>query len=301
MDLMALEMAINGALLVDKPAGVTSHDVVAIVRRALKEGGTSRPAVGHTGTLDPFATGLLVVLTGKATRLARFLDGFEKVYLATVRFGASSDTDDSTGTLTPRGPATSDQRPSRDEIAVTLTGFLGTQQQLPPAYSAKKIDGQRAYARARKGEEVVLKPVEVTIHSAELLGYTWPDAEIRVSVSTGTYIRALARDLGTKLGVPAHCAALRREAIGTFQVRDAQPIQEVLGGLAAGRHLTPLQVIVHLPRQEVTADEVVHLVHGRQVEARTSSGPLALCRGDELIAIAEVQDGKAQPVVVLAE
>ncbi len=303
MDLMALEMAINGALLVDKPAGVTSHDVVAIVRRALKEGGTSRPAVGHTGTLDPFATGLLVVLTGKATRLARFLDGFEKVYLATVRFGASSDTDDSTGTLTPRGPATSDQRPSRDEIAVTLTGFLGTQQQLPPAYSAKKIDGQRAYARARKGEEVVLKSVEVTIHSAELIDYAWPDAEIRVSVSTGTYIRALARDLGTKLGVPAHCAALRREAIGGFGVTDARTLEAVQGGVAVGSagRLSMLEVVPHLPRQEVTVEEVALLVHGRPIEARAPSGPLALCQGDALIAIAEVQDGKAQPVVVLAE
>ena len=294
----------NGALLIDKPAGVTSHDIVAIVRRALKEGGasrpsTSRPAVGHTGTLDPFATGLLVVLTGKATRLARFLDGMPKVYRATVRFGASSDTDDATGTLSELRAPSSEL--TVGQVGAALAAFVGTQQQLPPAYSAKKIDGQRAYARARKGEEVVLKSVEVTIHSAELIGYAWPDAEIRVSVSTGTYIRALARDLGMQLGVPAHCAALRREAIGTFQVRDAQPIQEVLGGLAAGRHLTPLQVIVHLPRQEVTADEVVHLVHGRQVEARTSSGPLALCRGDELIAIAEVQDGKAQPVVVLAE
>jgi tRNA pseudouridine55 synthase len=179
---------VNGALLVDKPAGVTSHDVVAIVRRVL-----GQKSVGHTGTLDPFATGLLVVLLGKATRLARFLDGMPKVYSATVRFGQSSDTDDSTGVLRSQ---VAGRESSEAEVRSALASFVGTQQQMPPAFSAKKIDGQRAYARARKGEEVVLKPVEVTFHSAELLRYEWPDADVRVSVSAGTYIRALARDLG---------------------------------------------------------------------------------------------------------
>ncbi len=287
----------NGALLVDKPAGVTSFDVVAIVRRAL-----GIKSVGHTGTLDPFATGLLVVLTGKATRLARFLDGFEKVYTATVRFGASSDTDDSTGVLT--APSAISYQPSDEAVRSALAGFVGTQSQLPPAYSAKKIDGQRAYARARKGEEVVLQPVEVTIHSIELLRCEWPDAEIRVSVSSGTYIRSLARDLGTKLGVPAHCAALRREAIGDFKVTAAQRLATIQDGSAEGRmdgSLSMLDLVPHLPRQDVTAEELVHLGHGRAIEGRTAEGTVALVHQDALVAIAEVREGKANPVVVFVE
>lgn len=303
----------NGALLVDKPAGVTSHDVVAIVRRAL---GTK--SVGHTGTLDPFATGLLVVLVGKATRLARFLDGFEKRYRAVVRLGQGSDTDDSTGVLS--GPQTSGLRPHEKDVAAALAGFVGTQMQMPPAFSAKKIDGERAYARARKGEEVVLKAVEVTIHSAELLRYEWPDAEIQVRVSTGTYVRSLARDLGTRLGMPAHCHALRRERIGPFDVKDAQSLEAIQGGSAAtdatpasagresgarerrmGGCLPMLEVVPHLVRQEVTAEEMAHVGHGRAIEGRAALGTVALVHQEELIAIAEVNEGKAQPVVVLME
>ena len=285
----------NGALLVDKPAGVTSHDVVAIARRAL---GTK--SVGHTGTLDPFATGLLVLLIGKATRLARFLDGFEKVYVATVRLGASSDTDDSTGTLTPGGPATRDSRPGREEIAAALAGFVGTQLQMPPAFSAKKIDSQRAYARARKGEEVVLKPATVTIHSIELLKYEWPDVELRAAVSTGTYIRSLARDLGTKLGMVAHCAALRREAIGRFRTTDARTLEELQDGKATVG-LTMAELVAHLPKQELDAEGIAHIKHGRKVPTTMTAGPFALVQGGELLAIAEVVEGMAQPTVVLAE
>ena len=288
----------NGALLVDKPAGVTSHDVVAIVRRTL---GTK--SVGHTGTLDPFATGLLVVLVGKATRLARFLDGFEKEYEATIRLGQGSDTDDSTGTL---GSRVASRESSEAEVRAALDGFVGTQQQLPPAYSAKKVDGQRAYARARKGEEVVLKPVEVTIHAAELLRYAWPDAEIRVRVSTGTYVRSLARDLGAKLGVPAHCAALRRTGIGRFRVEGAQALEAIQGGQAVGRsggqQLIPMiELVGHLTQQEVTEEESVHLSHGRAIEGRAEGEAVALVRSGELLAIAKMKDGKAHPAVVLMD
>ena len=286
----------NGALLVDKPAGVTSHDVVAIVRRAL-----NTKSVGHTGTLDPFATGLLVVLVGKATRLARFLDGFEKSYRAVVRLGQGSDTDDATGTLTEAEGVT---RPSEEAVRKALAGFVGTQRQMPPAYSAKKIDGERAYARARKGEEVVLKSVEVTIHSAALLRYWWPDAEIQVRVSTGTYVRSLARDLGTKLGMPAHCHELRRERIGPFDLADAEALEAIQGGWADGRMdgwMSMLEVVPHLVRQDVTAEEMAHIGHGRAIEGRAAQGTVALVYQDELIAIAEVNEGKAQPVVVLME
>jgi len=289
---------VNGALLVDKPAGVTSHDVVAICRRAL---GTR--SVGHTGTLDPFATGLLVVLVGKATRLARFLDGFEKEYEATVRLGQGSDTDDSTGTLTANTP---DFGLRTSDLQEALRGFLGTQHQLPPAFSAKKIDGQRAYARARKGEAVVLTPVEVTIHSAQLLQYEWPDVRIRCTVSTGTYIRSLARDLGTKLGTLAHCAELRRTRIGGFRATDARTLEEVQGGQAVGRPggpglLSMAEVVAHLPTQEVTEAEAGHLAHGRSIEGRVGGEAVALVREAELLAIGQEQDGRIQPVVVFAD
>jgi tRNA pseudouridine55 synthase len=288
---------VNGALLVDKPAGITSHDVVAICRRAL---GTK--SVGHTGTLDPFATGLLVVLVGKATRLARFLDGHEKEYEAVVRLGQGSDTDDATGTLTE--PSTLDPRPSTKDVAAALASFTGTQQQLPPAFSAKKIDGQRAYARARKGEEVVLKPVEVTIHSAELLKYEWPDATIRCTVSTGTYIRSLARDLGKKLGTEAHCAELRRTRIGGFRVEGAIGLEQLQAGSeggprAEGGWLNASEVVAHLPQQEVTEAEAAHLSHGRSIEGRVAGEAVALVREGELLAIGEVKDGRMHPVVVL--
>ena len=291
----------NGALLVDKPAGVTSHDVVAIVRRALQT-----KSVGHTGTLDPFATGLLVVLVGKATRLARFLDGHEKVYHTVVRLGQGTETDDSTGALLPSGPATRDSRPDAAALSAALQGFLGRQLQVPPAYSAKKVDGERAYARARKGEAVVLKAVEVTIHRIELLRYDWPDVELRVHASTGTYIRSLARDLGTKLGTLAHCAELRRERIGAFKVTDARTLETLQGagregrGAAAGM-ITPAQLVAHLPRQELGEGEAAFVRHGRKIATEHQAGPIALLHRGELLAIAEVDEGMAHPVVVLGE
>jgi tRNA pseudouridine55 synthase len=286
---------VNGALLVDKPAGMTSHDVVAICRRTLAEGGAPRPAVGHTGTLDPFATGLLVVLVGKATRLARFTDGFEKEYEAVVRLGQGSDTDDSAGTL---GPRTADWGLRREQVETALQGFVGRQEQVPPAFSAKKVDGQRAYDRARKGQEVVLKPVEVTIHAIELLGYQWPDVTIRASVSTGTYLRSLARDLGAKLGTTAHCATLRRTKIGRFGVEEAQALEALKSGTAP-KVIPMADVVAHLPQQQVTAEEVKAIGFGQGIEGRTAGEEVALVHAGELVAIGGPKDGKMRPVVVL--
>ncbi|MFI5235141.1 MAG: tRNA pseudouridine(55) synthase TruB [Gemmatimonadales bacterium] len=278
----------------DKPAGPTSHDVIARVRQVLGE-----RSAGHTGTLDPFATGLLVVLLGRATRLARFLDDLPKVYRATVRLGQSSDTDDSTGSLR---PVTGDLLPDAVAIRDALQGFVGTYAQRPPAYSAKKIDGKRAYAMARRGKEVELPPVEVTIHSAELLGYAAPDAEIRVSVGGGTYVRALARDLGERLGVPAHCAALRREAIGEFRVTDAVPMEQLVKDVPV---LTPAALVAHLPSVEVTVEEVKALSHGRRIPMAAPSvppplRPCAALSSGRLFAVGHsTGDGWFQPDVVL--
>lgn len=274
----------------DKPAGPTSHDVIARVRRVLGE-----RSVGHTGTLDPFATGLLVVLVGRATRLARFLDDRPKTYRATVRLGQGSDTDDATGSLTSQvaGLRVTDAR-----IAQALRSFVGTYAQRPPAYSAKKVDGERAYALAREGKDVALAPVEVTVHSAELLSYGEPDAEIRVTVSGGTYVRALARDLGERLGVPAHCAALRREAIGDFRVEQAVPLDGLTRDV---RVMPPAAVVAHLPGFEVTAEELAALRHGRRISrpALPALAALSALSAGALVAVGHTSDDAFQPDVVL--
>ena len=252
-------------------------------------------SVGHTGTLDPFATGLLVVLVGRATRLARFLDDRPKTYRATVRLGQGSDTDDATGSLTSQ---VAGLRVTDAQVAQALRTFVGTYAQRPPAYSAKKIDGERAYALAREGKDVALAPVEVTIHSAELLGYGEPDAEIRVTVSGGTYVRALARDLGERLGVPAHCAALRREAIGDFRVEQAVPLDELTSDVTL---MPPAAVVGHLPSFEVTAEEFAALKHGRRISRPDLPAPSALSAlsAGALIAVGHADAGQFQPDVVL--
>ena len=252
-------------------------------------------SVGHTGTLDPFATGLLVVLIGRATRLARFLDDRPKTYRATVRLGQGSDTDDATGNLTLQvaGLGLTDAR-----VAQALAGFVGTYSQRPPAYSAKKIDGERAYALAREGKDVALAPVEVTVHSAELLSYREPDAEIRVTVSGGTYVRALARDLGERLGVRAHCAALCREAIGDFRVEQAAPLDDLTSEVGL---MSPAAVVGHLPSFEVTAEELAALRHGRRISrpALPAVPALSALSAGTLIAVGHLEDGSFQPDVVL--
>lgn len=198
-------------LLVDKPAGMTSHDVVQHVRRIYGE-----RSIGHLGTLDPFATGLLVLLLGRATRLANFLDIEPKVYEATVGFGSETDTDDSTGTVIRTAP-----QPDEADIRTNLKSLTGTILQIPPAYSAKSVDGTRAYDAARRGEPLALEPVEVQVHSWEVREVKEGSLSATVTCSGGTYIRALARDLGRLTSSAAHLTALRRTRIGEFDVCDA--------------------------------------------------------------------------------
>src|SRR3954470_7378446 len=190
----------NGVLPVDKAVGPTSHDAVAAVRRALKT-----REVGHTGTLDPFASGLLLVCVGRATRLAEYLTGLPKTYVATMRLGEATDTDDLTGEVIHSSDAW--RSLSKDAIADALRAQVGTIQQLPPSYSAKKVAGERLYAAARRGETVERKPVAVTIHSIRVLGIDLPDVEFEVECGAGTYIRAIARDTGAALGVGGHLRA----------------------------------------------------------------------------------------------
>jgi tRNA pseudouridine55 synthase len=198
-------------LLVDKPAGMTSHDVVQHVRRIYGE-----RSIGHLGTLDPFATGLLVLLLGRATRLANFLDIEPKVYEATIGFGTETDTDDSTGTVIRSAPL-----PAEADIHPSLKSLTGTISQIPPAYSAKSVDGTRAYDAARRGEPLELEPVQVQVHNWEIREIKPDSLTAAITCSGGTYIRALARDLGRLTSSAAHLTALRRTRIGPFDVEDA--------------------------------------------------------------------------------
>lgn len=205
----------NMMLLVDKPIGLTSHDIVALVR---KKTGVKR--VGHAGTLDPFASGLLIVLVGRemTKRQSEFLE-MNKEYEAVIRLGAISTTDDCTGEITICKVNSSLQ--GNDTIKKTLQTFTGIFEQMPPNYSAKKIKGKKAYELARKGIQPDLKPKRITIHLIELLSYEWPLLTIRCSVSSGTYIRALARDIGETLGCGAYCESLVRTSIGPYSLRNA--------------------------------------------------------------------------------
>lgn len=276
-------------MLVDKPAGLTSHDVVQRVRRMVKI-----RAAGHTGTLDPFATGLLVVLVGRATRLARFIEAQPKTYLATARLGTATDTDDFTGV--PVGPPGPVKTPDRETVRAALAGFEGIQEQRPPAYSAKHVDGERSYRLAREGRAVELNPVAVTVHRIELVEYRPPDVVFRATVSPGTYLRALARDLGERLDTGAHLTSLRREAIGDITVDDAVALDAI-----TPESVRPVRAVLrHLPVWELDETARIAVSHGRAVPSdQAADGDVALVRGDELIAIGRAADGWIRPSVVL--
>jgi tRNA pseudouridine55 synthase len=281
-------------VLVDKPAGLSSHDVVQEVRRRLRI-----RAVGHTGTLDPFATGLLVLLLGRATRLARFVEMQSKQYLATARLGVQTATDDLTGEVIHAASVT-DPVPER-RVREELERFRGTQLQQPPQYSAKQVSGERSYRRARRGEPVKLAPVEITVHAIELLRYHPPELTFRAIVSAGTYLRAIARDLGTRLDLGAHLTALRREAIGSLSVTDAVSLDQVTPAVV----IPPHSVLRDLPSIDVDETARRDVAHGRPVldarEAgkRGSEEAVALVREGELIAVAKAETGWLRPTVVL--
>jgi tRNA pseudouridine55 synthase len=259
----------SGVLLRAKPAGVTSHDVVAAVRRTLPRG----TKVGHAGTLDPFATGLLLVLVGRATRAQRFFVGLPKTYRAVARLGWVSTTGDGTGALDWTGRV-----PDRLEIPV------GDQLQRPPAYSALKVEGRRAYELARSGEAVELEPRPITVYRAELIWREGERAAFEIECSAGTYVRTLIGDLGD-----AYCERLERTAIGPFRLEDAAdalvPLREALG---------------FLPARELSADEAGAVRHGRRVAGGPADGPVRLEAGGELLAIGELRDDELHPVVVFA-
>lgn len=216
-------MTQDGILLIDKPAGMTSFGVVARVRRVLSEEAGKKVKVGHTGTLDPFATGLMILVTGKECKNAGHYTKLDKVYEATLRLGQTSTTGDPEGEIS----MTSNLQPARDEVEKVLATFIGEISQRPPIFSAIKINGQRAYKLARSGEKVEIPERRITIYSLELVEYAYPEVKIRTHVSSGTYIRSLAVDIGEILGTGAYCSELRRTAISDWNVSGAKQLSEL--------------------------------------------------------------------------
>lgn len=212
----------DGILLIDKPAGMTSFGVVARVRRVLSQQAGKKVKVGHTGTLDPFATGLMILVYGKATKDAMTYTKLDKVYEATFVLGQVSSTGDPEGEITD----VSADVPTREAIEAALARFTGDIQQRPPIFSAIKINGQRAYKLARDGKEVEIPLRTVTVHSLELVDYSYPVLKIRTHVSSGTYIRSLASDIGEALGTGAYCTQLRRTSIRDWKIEDAQTLEQ---------------------------------------------------------------------------
>jgi len=210
----------DNILLIDKPAGITSFGVVARVKRQIKEHFGRKIKVGHTGTLDPFATGLMIILTGKQTKNAMDYSKLDKVYEATVRLGQTSTTGDPEGEIS----AVSDKIPTENELQAVLEAFRGEITQIPPIYSAIKIGGQRAYKLARKGEIPEIPERRVTVYKLELLDYSYPAVRLKAHVSSGTYIRTLAEDIGRQLGTGAYCQQLRRTKVGRWTIDEALPI-----------------------------------------------------------------------------
>jgi tRNA pseudouridine55 synthase len=258
----------TGALIIDKPSGITSHDVVARMRRV-----AAMRRIGHTGTLDPFATGVLILCLGQATRLSRFLVGLPKEYIATVRLGFSTNTQDLTGEQIT--PLTSSKNVSLEGLEHLLSEFIGVQFQTPPMFSAKKVSGERLYKAAREGREIKRNAVEIMVYSIETIGELvdhpegWRDFEIRVKCSAGTYVRTLAHDIGQRLGVGAHLAALRRTAVGHFDISRALSLDELeRRGVAALTEevISPSEMLSHLPQVVLDPERVRYVGHGQAVE-----------------------------------
>jgi tRNA pseudouridine55 synthase len=303
----------NGSLIIDKPEGITSHTVVARVRRVA---GTRR--VGHAGTLDPFATGVLVVCIERATRLSQFLVGLDKEYVATIRLGYATETQDLTGKQI--APLRSSNDLSLEDLHNVLGEFRGPQLQMPPMFSAKKVAGERLYRAAREGREVERQPVPVNLYSLELIEEnTNPlrlnqdgtcDFDVRVRCSSGTYIRTLGHDIGERLGVGGHLTALRRTAVGHFDItravaleeleqRGNQHIESILIGMA--------ETIAHLPSVELDEDAVKAVTNGREIEllSRTVAAPdqpvRLLDRAGALVAVGDYDEQRrsVRPRVVV--
>jgi tRNA pseudouridine55 synthase len=277
-------------LVVIKPAGPTSHDVVDQVRRALQ---TRR--VGHLGTLDPFADGVLVVVVGRATRLAPFTAGWHKSYEGVMRLGTTTTTDDRLGEVV--GTSDAWGRVERQAIEGVFARFRGPIRQRPPAHSAVKVAGERAYRRARRGETVTLPERSVEIVALDLVEWAAPDLRFRATVSGGTYLRSLARDIGAELGCGAHLTALTRTVVGPFGIEQGTPAEAV-----SAAALRPAALLVaDLAHRSLSATERDAVRHGRPLPALAETDRVALFAGEELVAVGERVGAVVKPRVVIAE
>jgi tRNA pseudouridine55 synthase len=285
-----------GLVVVDKPAGMTSHDVVARVRRLA---GTRK--VGHAGTLDPMATGVLVVGIGRATRLLGHLLLTDKAYDATVRLGVTTTTDDAEGEVVRSRPL---DGVSEEAVRRALAGMVGEVDQVPSAYSAVKVGGRRAYALARAGQQVELAPRRVRIDALDVRRVAVPEVDLAVRCSSGTYVRAIARDLGAALGVGGHLTALRRTAVGPFTLADAHTLEQLAGSFA----VTPLEDVARVCFPSCDLDEPAarDVRHGRRLATRLPAierggGPVAVFAPDgRFLALYEQRGDEARPVAVFA-
>ena len=283
---------VSGIALIDKQQGFTSHDVVAKLRKLL---GTKK--IGHAGTLDPMATGLLLMGVGAGTKLMQFLSGLDKTYLATIRLGASSSTDDAQGELEELRDAS---QVSREQLETEILKLTGNIEQVPSSVSAIKVDGKRAYDLVRAGEEVVLKSRRVTVSRFEIVGEPlvvekYLDINVEVDCSSGTYIRALARDLGEALGVGGHLTALRRTRIGSFEVSNAREITQ------EPTLVTNLEVLKTLmPEVAISQQQEIDLRHGKRLALEISEASCATANG-RLVAVIEPVGSEAKSSVVFPE
>jgi tRNA pseudouridine55 synthase len=289
-----------GLLVIDKPTGPTSHDIVNIVRR-----GTQIRKVGHTGTLDPYASGVLLILLGSATRLAEYLLEVDKEYLATIRFGAATSTYDAAGRITATRPFTFRE----ESLEAKMQTFIGERLQVPPVYSAIKIGGRKAYDMARNGEEVDMTPRKVHIYELALLRWESPNAVVRVRCSRGTYIRSIAHDIGEAMGSHAHLVTLRRIRLGPFSVERATPLDELKRRFLEGtweKIAMPASAILEgWSTVQLTAEEAVKLRNGIAIPAPegATGRARALASEGELLAVVEADPtaGTWQPRKVFGD
>jgi tRNA pseudouridine55 synthase len=296
MNSQDVKNAISGALVVDKPVGMTSHDVVQAIRN-----GTGLRRAGHTGTLDPRASGVLVILVGPAVRLSEYVSASDKRYQAIVRLGGSTDTFDAEGKVTlSKDPLTV----TEEQFDKALQTFVGEIEQTPPPYSAVKVQGRKAYEMARQGEEVDLTPRKITVHHLEVLEWAPPEVVIDVHCSSGTYVRSLANDLGVMLGCGAYLVGLRRTKSGRFSLRDSVPLRKLQEAFTAGnwyQYLIPAaEALGDWPAVELNPDEVEGVRHGHRVKVvgdPTETKVRGVSTQGELVALMEIiinEDGSRE-------
>ena len=290
----SVQNAISGVLVVDKPVGMTSHQVVQVIRN-----GTRIKRAGHTGTLDPRASGVLVVLIGPAVRLSEYISAEDKRYQATIKLGESTDTYDGDGTVT----GNAEVSVTKEQFEEALSHFVGEIEQVPPPYSAIKVQGRHAYDMARNGEEVELEPRLINVYSLEVIEWNLPEVVVDVHCSSGTYVRSLAHDLGNMLGCGANLTGLRRTKSGRFTLRDAvslRKLTETFDSNAWYQYLIPAaEALSEWPSLTLTNEQVDAVRHGHRIPAEGKEGQLvrAITDQGELVALMEYDtaSGEFQP------